>query len=67
MVDIAPSESSSAVDNLPASSLASELEKFMKMGFSRVIKAKSDDIIDIDELKISSKSKFTDDNILVDR
>jgi hypothetical protein len=47
--------------------LASELERFMKMGFSRVVKAKSDDIIDIDELKISSKSTFSDYYILVDR
>lgn len=46
---------------------AIELERLTKFGFTRIVKANSDDIVEIDELKITHKSKFSDYYVLVDR
>ena len=65
MIEVCADEPSLNVPNTP--NFITEVERLMQLGFSRVVDAKTNEIIDVNELKISTQTKASDYYILVDR
>ena len=65
MIEVCADEPTTTINNTP--NFISEIERLIKLGFSRVVDNKNNEIIDINELKISTQTKPTDYYILVDR
>jgi len=65
MIDVCADDSPPTINNTPT--FISEIERLIKLGFSRVVDTKTNEITELNELKISSQTKPSDYLILVDR